>query len=333
MELINMLTLSILGTILILTILSYNAIKENAKEHTRLQNEVRSNEKKQAVEQKQLQTVAKINREKEQKMLEDQMSQFSAILTEVREQQKVYPTYDWLNAQIQEILLRVKTKADFITFAAGTHYEECATTHLKWMKEEAEHKGFQMSLRCYTPTDMDADFYTRNHDILSQPRGFGYWIWKPYFIRKALAEAVEGGIVIYSDVCSKACDIRMLYDTAMTYDIAGIQLQNTQVRWTKADAFVLMKAEDQLSDQRLLQRAATILAFKNCERVRRFVDQWLTYCEDARIVTDQPNEMGVPNHTDFTEHRHDQSVFSILTYQRNMGLFLSVSYMDQHAFG
>ena len=36
----------------------------------------------------------------------------------------------------------------------------------------------------YTPNDIDQSFAKLHHDILSQKRGNGLWLWKPYFINK-----------------------------------------------------------------------------------------------------------------------------------------------------
>lgn len=32
------------------------------------------------------------------------------------------------------------------------------------------------------------DFYNSNYEILQQKRGAGYWIWKPYFILRAMSK-------------------------------------------------------------------------------------------------------------------------------------------------
>jgi len=34
----------------------------------------------------------------------------------------------------------------------------------------------------YGPNDIDNEFKKKNIEILSQKRGNGYWLWKPYFI-------------------------------------------------------------------------------------------------------------------------------------------------------
>jgi hypothetical protein len=129
-------------------------------------------------------------------------------------------------------------------------------------------------------------------------------------------------VLFYEDACSRFGQIDSFYKLAVEHDLTGIQLPNKQVAWTKADAFVLLDACDESHNDTLHQRAATALALRNCERVRNFVDLCLLYCQDPRIITDQPNQMGQENHQNFQEHRHDQSVFSILTHKLNIGHFV-----------
>ena len=42
-------------------------------------------------------------------------------------------------------------------------------------------------------------FYNKYKDILDEPRGAGFWLWKPFFIYKTLNKLREGDILIYSD--------------------------------------------------------------------------------------------------------------------------------------
>lgn len=44
----------------------------------------------------------------------------------------------------------------------------------------------------------------------------------------------------------------------------------------------------------------------------QLVSEWLKYATDARSITDQPNELGLPNYPEFCDHRHDQAVLSLL---------------------
>ena len=51
----------------------------------------------------------------------------------------------------------------------------------------------------YSPTDIDQDFYIKNRKILNQKKGNGYWIWKPYFIKKTLEKLNYGDYLFYCD--------------------------------------------------------------------------------------------------------------------------------------
>ena len=51
----------------------------------------------------------------------------------------------------------------------------------------------------YTPNDIDQSFAKLHHDILSQKRGNGLWLWKPYFVNKALSDCSDGDIIFYRE--------------------------------------------------------------------------------------------------------------------------------------
>ena len=48
----------------------------------------------------------------------------------------------------------------------------------------------------YGPDDIDEVFRRRNKEILDTPRGGGYYLWKPYFYRKAYDELGEGDYLV-----------------------------------------------------------------------------------------------------------------------------------------
>jgi len=53
----------------------------------------------------------------------------------------------------------------------------------------------------------------------------------------------------------------------------------------------------------------------------RFVSEWLRWSEDPRLLTDVPNTQGLPDYADFIDHRHDQSIFSLLTKKHGVPAF------------
>ena len=63
----------------------------------------------------------------------------------------------------------------------------------------AKHFGIGR-LFAYTDRDLRRDaFYHKNHLLFAQPRGWGYWIWKPFFILKTLRKLDEGQSLLYLD--------------------------------------------------------------------------------------------------------------------------------------
>jgi hypothetical protein len=213
-----------------------------------------------------------------------------------------------------------------VSFANSSKFQACQVKQLKW----ANARGIT-HVNTLGEADLDSDFQRRNAHILSLKRGFGYWIWKPYLILKTLQSIPEDEVMIYADACSRPDEnLQQFIDRARQYGIAGYELRYPQVVYTKRDAYLLMGAEDQFRNPRLRQRSATVLALSNTRAVRQFVAQWLQMCEMERALTDVPSIE--PNHPSFVEHRHDQSIFSVLTYKLSMGHFIGSRALGHHAF-
>lgn len=178
---------------------------------------------------------------------------------------------------------------------------------------------------------IDAGFAARNAHILNQPRGAGYWLWKPYFIDLLLREHLQDGdILFYSDsgahfvhsadpvieLCQQRRDLPIL--------LFGLEDHHRNSVWTKRDCFHFMGL-----DQPALADAPQILAsFVVCERrpeSMAFVADWLHHAQDARLITDAPNECGLPNYPDFRDHRHDQSILSLLGRSRGVTVVPDIS--------
>ena len=167
----------------------------------------------------------------------------------------------------------------------------------------------------YSKEKLGSDFYINNKSILDEKRGGGYWLWKPYIIEDALSNAAPGDYVLYSDSGAAFVDRIEYLISCMERDKTDIMLfslDNTERKYTKRDAFVLMGCDNRLYADSL-QRLASYGVFRKTPYTERFVDEWLRYSKDRRIITDDPNCMGKPNYDDFVDHRHDQSILSILS--------------------
>jgi len=182
----------------------------------------------------------------------------------------------------------------------------------------------------------NTEFYQKNAEILDQPRGAGYWLWKPYIILEAFRQADEGDVIIYSDSGAEIIsDLQPLIKICLKneglvfFRVPHITGQHINIDWTKRDCFILMDADRK--EFHLAQQVAGSPQFyiKNKRNIE-FVEEWLSYCEDPRILTDMPNTLGHRNYPQFIDHRHDQSVLSILALRHNLELFRDPSQFADH---
>ena len=166
----------------------------------------------------------------------------------------------------------------------------------------------------YSEKDIDADFYKKNKKILSYSKGNGYWIWKSYVINKALNMINDGDYLMYCDSGAYFInDIHLLVDAMEKsgQDMMCFQINTIEKEWTKRDAFILLGCDEKrYIDSN--QNMATLLLLKKTNNTLKFVKEWLKYAQDERLITDMPNQLGKENYKGFNEHRHDQSILSLL---------------------
>ena len=180
--------------------------------------------------------------------------------------------------------------------------------------------GFDKVVSC-SPQDIDPGFYEANQAILRETRGNGYWLWKPYFIKQALDAVHDGDYVFYSDSGSyflRSIDPLIQVGVEGRQDLICFQLHGLiEQEWTKRDAFVLMDC-DGPAYASTMQRLASFSLWRKSAFTVHLINEYLRYAQDERILTDVENRCGLENYPGFKDHRHDQSVFSLLTKKHGL---------------
>lgn len=183
-------------------------------------------------------------------------------------------------------------------------------------------------------------FYKMFQTILDKPRGSGYWLWKPFIIKETLKEMDDGDVVIYSDAGIEIVgDLSPLIELcrhkngillfAGHYDDVGAPGPNICSKWTKRDCFIFMDCDEPRYYQSQMLDASFLVLAKT-ERSIAFIREWLVYCCQSQILIDQPNLSGLLDLPDFVEHRHDQSILSLMAHRDGLELFRHPSQYGNH---
>ena len=176
----------------------------------------------------------------------------------------------------------------------------------------------------------DIDFWDKHGDFVKKnKRGFGYWIWKPYLIFKTLKQINDGDILVYLDIGCEI-DIRKkdkILDLLKKVDedlIIGSFTHNDK-DWTKFDLVERLQITNPIM---LLtpQHQASCIMIKKCQKTLDLVKEWyeISYENNYHYIDDSKSIK--KNLLGFKEHRHDQSIFSLLTKKYNIYSNISVEY-------
>lgn len=179
--------------------------------------------------------------------------------------------------------------------------------------------------KVYSYTDVwlkEQEFYNKNKFIFDQPRGCGYWLWKMYILSEIFYNE-PNSIICYCDSgVSVLKSLNELFNLTeeknkLVFKVPG---DHPNKKWTKKDAFILTNCDSQ-EYWNSPQINGAISFWKNTEENILFIKEWLRYCKDARILTDLPNICGQQNSLEFKDHRHDQSILSLLVKKYNIEIF------------
>jgi len=172
-------------------------------------------------------------------------------------------------------------------------------------------QGFTLNSIKQMATPSDLDFISKNKD-----RGFGYWLHKPLTILTFLEQNPNASIVVYLDagseisVTPRSIEIFNQYvQSAKATGAVCFQLDNLERAWNKADLVKYSEIDLPHLNSGQIAGGHLILernfAFELC-------NAWLMIMRinDYKLLDDTPSERA--EHPDFIEHRHDQSILSLL---------------------
>lgn len=223
-------------------------------------------------------------------------------------------------------------KKVLVTYATtNTHYFDIRQNNLNSFLQFNE---FQ-TIYTFNQNDIDSSFYKKNEHILTQSRGNGYWLWKPYFIEQALNKLENNDILVYTDASiAQLKSLQPIFDLLSKTSVIcfknGDGSGPDERIHCKRDTFILMDCDNE-KYWSTGQIDASHLFLKKDEFSMKFVKEWLFYAQDERIITDRPNTQGLPNYPMFADHRHDQAILSLLAKKYNITAVTQLSHYGNSA--
>jgi hypothetical protein len=79
------------------------------------------------------------------------------------------------------------------------YHDETHTQYLQKLLNSVQTFGKEFQIIIYPKSEIDPVFMDKHKNILSLPRGGGYWLWKPYMIDSILQLLNEGDVLFYLD--------------------------------------------------------------------------------------------------------------------------------------
>ena len=202
---------------------------------------------------------------------------------------------------------------------ADTKY---AKTLARLEKQATDFQEFTHIKMC-SENDLDKSFLEKHGDFIAKnPRGYGYWIWKTQILLQELAEMEDGEIVVYLDAgCSLnkygKSRYRQYLDMVINSPsgILGFQMPHQPEKyWTKGSVFKHMATPKE--DKESGQIMGGIFILRKCANALELIKEQCALKENYALIDDSNCE----NEAGFKEHRHDQSLWSLLCKKYKVAL-------------
>lgn len=154
---------------------------------------------------------------------------------------------------------------------------------------------------------------------IDMPRGGGYWLWKPVIVKSVLDTLKENDILVYCDAgCTlNAGGVKRMKEYIEMVKSPAKPVVRFQMNWhhekcwTNEPVFQHFKIPADSPHRQTGQYMATAFVLRKCAISCKIIDQWYsTAVKHPALFSDALTAQNRTLH--LKDHRHDQSVFSII---------------------
>ena len=211
-------------------------------------------------------------------------------------------------------------KIHFISFGTSWNY----SNSIKRIKQQSSNMNIFDTINIYTEKDIDNEYMNKHKDFFkNNKRGYGYWMWKSYFVKNMMDKIEENDIIIYADsgctLVNTPNAIKRLnqYITLCSrLEVGNISFQMCfpEKSYSKMDLF----KELDVTDEEMFnsgQLVGGIFVLRKCPKTIDLINTYYELSQNYHLINDDKSILS--NDVSFVDHRHDQSLFSIL--RKKMG--------------
>lgn len=203
------------------------------------------------------------------------------------------------------------------------YHDQTHTADLQRLLDSVQRFGKEFEIIVFPKSEIDPEFAEKNKDILSLPRGGGYWLWKPYILNTIMNVLEEGDILFYLDAkyCFTEEFVPWVNQLLSGQDLVVFQNKPNEIvyymkEWCKMDVLEKYNMKQKAFEENAIDAWAGCLLLRKTEFTHKFLKEWLEMCTYENI-TDSPS---VSINPFFRDHRHDQSLLSVLLHKYKIPL-------------
>ena len=192
------------------------------------------------------------------------------------------------------------------------------------IKQEAINSKLFDDISVFGRNDIDPSFIEKTEPYINMPRGGGYWLWKPFFLKQIFDKMQEGDYCVYTDAgCminvngSQRFNEYLKMIDSHESGILAFELGHKEKVWSNAKVFEYFNKLNDEDFKESKQLMATIFIAKKCANSQKIVEQYYDLAlNHPELFSDEFNDY--KRDPSFNDHRHDQTIFSFVRKVNNV---------------
>ena len=212
---------------------------------------------------------------------------------------------------------------------------------LERLKKQAEEMNFYDEIHICDETYLDKEFREKfKNQLILGSRGYGYWCWKPQLVKQFFKKMNEGDIIHWADAgchlnkngVSRLNEYFEITNNSKSGILAFRIFQDDaypakEYMCSKASLLEFLGVLKNEEITHTEQFEATTFFMRKQPNTVQFIDNWIdVFCKDFSLIDD--SQSPIKNFKGFVNHRHDQSIYSILCKKEKVEELANTEYFN-----